>query len=199
MFADTYLAGKDGEQTKKKEDNSATIFVVGRVTYTPGGVQLDDKTRLNCKYALREYYQRTKIINKRRNGSVVDTRITNKVYLVITSFDRRKRERDEAIEQIRCCFASYQHIPIKQILEIREGKLSLEEAMEGKLSLEDFAAAIQNKEFPSNVIVAGSKFSFTWKNPFRWRNPLSASLKKFGIIPEYLDVAEPFFVPAFPY
>ena len=189
MSADTYLAGKDDEQTEKMGNDSATIFVVGKVTHTPGGVQLDDETRLHCRRALKEYYHRTKIINKRRNGSVVDTRITNEVYLVIASFDRRARERNEAIEQIRCCFTSYQHIPAKQILEIREEKLSLE----------DFAAAIQNSEFPSNVIIVGREFSFRWRTPFEWRNPLTVSLKKFGIVPEYLDTTELFFASAFPY
>jgi hypothetical protein len=179
----------DEKRTENREDRSAIIFVVGRVAYTPGGVQLDAETRLHCRRAVKEYYQRTKVINRRRNGSVVDTRLTNKVYLVIVSFDRRARERNEAIEQIRCCFASYQHIPEEQILKVGEGKLSLE----------NFAVAIRKKELPSNVIVVGEKFSFTWRNPFRWKNPLAASLKKFGITPEYLGSAASSFASAFPY
>lgn len=193
MSADTIFAGKDEEQIGKTEDSSATIFVVGEVTHTAGVVQLDDQTRLHCCRAVREYYHRTKIINRRRNGAVTDTRITNKVFLVLVSFDRRERERNEAIEQIRCCFASHQYIPEKQILEIREGKLDTEERMKGRFSLEDFAVAIQNNEFPSNVIVYGNEFSFTWKNPFRWKNPLTGSLKRRGIVPEYIGDTNLFF------
>ncbi|MDO8573056.1 MAG: hypothetical protein Q7S11_04870 [bacterium] len=188
MVADTIFTGKD-EQTEKKEDNSVTIFVVGRVSCIAGIVQLDPQTRLHCRRAVKEYYQRTKIINRRRNGSVVDTRITNKVYLAITSFDRRKRERNEAIEQIRCCFDSHEYIPQEHILEIREGKFSLE----------GFATAIKTKEFPSSVIIIGNEFSFTWRNPFTWKNPLATGLKKFGITPEFLETPDPFFVPAVPF
>ncbi len=171
MSADTIFTGKDEERTEKKEDNSATIFIVGKVVHAAGGVQLDDQTRLRCRRAVREYYQRTKIIRRRRNDTVTNTRITNKVFLVIASFDRRERERNEAIEQIKYCFTSCQHIPKEHIIEVREKKLILE----------DIATAIKDKKLPSNVIIIGEKPRFTW------RNPLAAILKKGGIVPNYLN------------
>lgn len=169
MVADTILTVDN--RTQKREDRSATIFVVGRVSYVMGIVQLDPQTRLYCRRAVGEYYERTKIINRRKNCEVVSKRTTNDVYLVMASFEKEEEKKNQIIEQIRSCFACYEDIPEDHIIDLREEKSSLE----------DVVVAIQEKRLPSNVIVMGNAPFFTK------RNPLEMIFKKGGIVPEYLS------------
>ena len=179
MVADTTLTGK--KRTERREDRSATIFIVGKVLNIMSVLQLEPQTRLHYRRAVGEYYERTKIINRRRNGTAVVANITNQVYLVVTSFEEKEDKNKEAIRQIRCCLNSYEDIFPDHIIEV--GK--------GKSSFEDIAIAIQNKKLPSNVIVIGDEPLFTW------RNPLATSFKKNGIAVEYLGDTD--LVAAFPY
>jgi len=179
MVADTIFTGE--KRTERREDRSATIFIVGKVSNIMGVLQLEPQTRLHCRRAVGEYYERTKIINRRRNGTAVVANITNQVYLVVTSFDKKEDKNKEAIRQIRCCLASYEDIFPDHIIEV--GK--------GKSTFEDVAVAIKNKKIPSNVIAIGDEPLFTW------RNPLATSFKKNGIAVEYLGDTD--LVVAFPY
>ena len=175
MAADTIFDSK-GDHVEKKEDHSATIIIVGRVSHTAGLVQLDGRTQFYYRRAVRAYFQRTKIINHRNRNGVIDTRMTNRVILVVTSFDRRKRERAEAVERVTRCLASYQDIPGNHIIKAVEGV-----AKEGMMTVRDIASAIQQKQFPADVIIAGDKPLFPWFDPLR------KILNKQGISPQYLE------------
>lgn len=174
MVADCAFTGKE-DQTAKHEDLSATIIVVGRVEYKMGLVHLSGRTIFDCRLAIREFYQRTKIIKHYRADGAITRRMAGKVILIATSFDRRKRERAEAITKISDHFAGFKDIPASQVVKAIEGVAEQE-----MKTVREVAEAIQGGQFPKNVIIAGDEPSFCWFDP------LERILKKHGVIPQYL-------------
>lgn len=189
MTAEVTMRAVDANVELKKEDHSATIIVPGKVVYRFDSFQLDEETRQYCRLAVHEYYRRTKIIRRLKNADVVKTTITNPVFLVVTSFDRRANEKDEAIKQLKCCFSSYQNVPKENIFEVREfdqntfdtGTTNTPEAEENRLNFEGTTDAIKVGKLPSKVIIAGSKPTLFG------RSPLLTHFKRKGIPFQYLD------------
>lgn len=179
MSADTILTSE--KWTERREDRSATIFIIGRVLYRMGVLQLHPQTRLHYRRAVGEYYERTKIINRRKSNGGTDTRMTNKVYLAVASFEKEEDKKNEAIKQIRSCLASYEDIRKEHIIEVRKGMANLEAVI----------TSIKHQRLPQNVIIIGDE------PLFGWRNPLATSLKKSGIVPAYLGGTD--LVTVFPY
>lgn len=174
MAAGHLLSGSD--EAEKNEELSATIFVVGKVEYKIGHSYLSGRTEFDCRLAVKEFFQRARIVKHRGpGGSVVSKRTGGRVILVATSFDRRGRERYEAVKKIGGRFASFTEIPSEQIVLAMEG-----EKMQGIETIQKLAAAIQEGKYPQKVIVASDE------PLFRFLSPLERILKKYGITPEYL-------------
>jgi len=175
MVADDGLVGA-GEQTGKGDDLSATIFVIGKVeNYKAGLVHLSGRTVFDCRLAIKEFYQRTRIVKHYGADGVITRRTAGKVILVATSFDRRKRERIEAVIKVSDHLTRLEDIPADQVIKAMDG-----EGIQGVMTIREVAVAIQEGKYPQNVIIAGDE------PMFRWFNTLDRILKKQGVNPQYL-------------